>query len=298
MRTDFAPFHSRVVSEVETALEKLLPPAEAAPARLHEAMRYSVFAGGKRIRPLLVVLGGEAYGGSREALIYGAAAVELVHTFSLIHDDLPALDDDDLRRGQPTLHRQFDEATAVLAGDALLTLALELLASGPEELDPDRRSKAATMLAQAVGSRGMIGGQMADLEAEARWPEDAEGMIEFIHRGKTGRLITAALRLGGLYAAVDQAADAGLRELGESIGLIFQISDDLLDVEGSSEALGKAARKDAAARKLTYPALFGLEGTRARLAAERDRALSLAEVLPARGPLMRDLVEFIAKRDH
>jgi len=298
VRTDFPAFHGRVVSEVESALAEILPGADEAPTRLHEAMRYSVFAGGKRIRPLLVVLGGEAYGGQRGSLIYGAAAVALIHTFSLIHDDLPALDDDELRRGRPTLHREYDEATAILAGDALLTLAFELLSSGPQELEPSRRATATAWLANAVGGGGMIGGQMADLEAEARWPDDAERAIEFIHRRKTGRLITAALRLGGLYAEAGESADAALRDLGMSIGLIFQIADDILDVEGSSIALGKTARKDAAARKLTYPALFGLAGARARLAEERDRALALAAGLPERAEYVADLIDFVAERDH
>lgn len=291
-------FHAEVRTQVDAALEELLPAAESPPPRLHQAMRYSVFAGGKRIRPLLVVLGGEVFGGRREELVYGGAAVEMIHAFSLIHDDLPALDDDALRRGRPTLHRAFDEATAILAGDALLGRGLELLAAGPATVAAERRAVAASRLAAAVGSEGMIGGQMADLEAELRWPDDAERALEAIHRRKTGRLITAALRLGGLYAGGDAGADELLEALGGSIGLIFQIADDILDVEGSPEALGKTARKDAASQKLTYPALFGTDGARARLEHEQQRALALSGDLPAGGELVGELIRFIAMRDH
>jgi geranylgeranyl pyrophosphate synthase len=298
MSGDFEAFHAEIRAQVEAKLDDVLPQVTAPPTRLHEAMRYSVLAGGKRIRPLLVILGGEAHGGRRELLLYGAAAVELMHTFSLIHDDLPALDDDAMRRGRPTLHRTFDEATAILAGDALLNLGFELLSTGPAGIREDRRAWAVALLAGAVGSEGMIGGQMADLEAEAHWPDEPEQALEMIHRRKTGRLIAAALRLGGLYADGDAETDRRLDELGRAIGLIFQIADDILDVEGSSDALGKTARKDAAARKLTYPALFGIDGARARLGAEQRRALDLAAQLPAGGRRVADLIHFIGERDH
>lgn len=298
MTRDFEAFRAEVREQVDRRLDEVLPAATTPPVRLHEAMRYSVFAGGKRVRPLLVVLGGEAIGGERRQLVHGGAAVELIHTFSLVHDDLPALDDDALRRGRPTLHRAYDEATAILAGDALLSLGFELLATGPAEVSEDRRVRAVALLADAVGSAGMIGGQVADLEAEAHWPEAAEEALELIHRRKTGRLIAAALRLGALYAGADAKTDRRLDELGRSIGLIFQIADDILDVEGTSEALGKTTRKDAEARKLTYPALFGVEGARTRLADEQRRALDMLNDLPDGGGRVADLVHFIAERDY
>jgi geranylgeranyl diphosphate synthase type II len=282
--------------DVEAALEALLPTAGDWPGALHEAMRYSVQAGGKRVRPALAVLAGEALGAPRAALLPPGAALELIHTYSLIHDDLPALDDDDLRRGRPTLHKRFDEATAILAGDALLTLGLTVLAREPRDAAAEARRRAVELVGTAIGTGGMIGGQVEDLAVEAAWPDDPRAALERIHRGKTGALLTAALRLGGVHAGADAAADARLAALGERLGLMFQIADDILDVEGSAEQLGKTAGKDAAARKLTFPALYGLDDSRARLQRLREEALAIAAALPGDVELWAGLVEYLAGR--
>ncbi len=293
----FAGYLSAVKPRVDGELERLLPAADEPPARLHEAMRYSLFAGGKRLRPALCLLAGEAWGAARADLLPVAAALELIHTFSLVHDDLPALDDDDLRRGRPTVHRRYDEATAVLVGDALLSLALTVLATRPAAAPAARRLRAAELAGRAVGSLGMIGGQMADLEAEAEWPGEPLAALESIHRRKTGALITVALRLGGLHAGAGEAADRLLAELGDRIGLMFQIADDVLDVEGSAEVLGKTAGKDARSRKLTYPALVGVADSKALLERLAGEAEALLAELPGGGELFSSLIRFVATRD-
>lgn len=284
----------------DRALDRLLPAATAPPTRLHEAMRYSIFAGGKRIRPALVLLTGEALNVPVEELEVGAAVVEMIHTYSLIHDDLPALDNDDLRRGKPTLHRAFDEATAVLAGDALLTLGLTLLASQPVSVPADRRQRAVALLGAAIGSTGMIGGQVDDLAAENDWPTDnaaAGVLLEAIHRRKTGDLIAACLGIAGIYAGVSETVQARLVGLGHALGLMFQIRDDMIDVEGTAGTLGKTAGKDAAVRKLTYPGLYGLTETRRMLERTADEARSVADALPADGEFLGSLIDYLTTRD-
>ncbi|HEX2466224.1 MAG TPA: farnesyl diphosphate synthase [Thermoanaerobaculia bacterium] len=294
---EFVEFLADLRPEVERALDRLLPAESARPARLHAAMRYSVFAGGKRVRPALVVLGGEIYGAPRETLLPAAAAMEMIHTFSLVHDDLPALDDDDLRRGRPTVHKQFDEALAILAGDALLNHALLCLAREPASAPPAVRARAVAVAGESVGSTGMIGGQVADLEAEQRWPDDPAGALEWIHRRKTGCLLEASLVLGGIYAEVSEPEERRLRRLGAALGLLFQIGDDLLDVLGSTEELGKTAGKDAAARKLTYPGLYGVDESRRRLRGVAAEALELACELPRRQDTLRSLIHYLGERD-
>jgi geranylgeranyl diphosphate synthase, type II len=294
---EFVEFLAVLRPQVELTLDRLLPAESTAPARLHAAMRYSVFAGGKRVRPGLVVLAGEAYGAPREVLLPAAAAMELIHTFSLVHDDLPALDDDDLRRGRPTVHKQFDEALAILAGDALLNHALLCLAREPASTPGELRARAVAAAGEAVGSTGMIGGQVDDLEAERHWPEDPEASLERIHRRKTGCLLVASLVLGGIYAEVDAAEERLLRRLGDALGLLFQIGDDLLDVEQSTETLGKTAGKDAAARKLTYPGLYGIDESRRRLGAVAEEANELAKALPSGQDTMRSLIRYLGERD-
>lgn len=296
--SSYQTFLDAVRPEIEATLDRLVPSAELAPRRIHEAMRYSLFAGGKRVRPALTLLAGEALGAPRAACLAGGAAIEMIHTYSLIHDDLPSLDNDDLRRGRPTSHRQFDEATAILAGDSLLTLGLVTLAAEPADLDGERRSQATALVGRAVGTLGMIGGQVDDLAAEqGEWPADAAAALESIHRRKTGALLVASIRIAGLYAGVDAATDAGLVRLGDLLGLMFQISDDILDVEGSSGALGKTAGKDAAAQKLTYPGLFGLAEAKRRLLLGRDEALAAAGALPGGGGLFPSLIDYLAHRD-
>ena len=293
----FRDFLAALVPAVEAELDRLLPPAGAPPARLHEAMRYAVFAGGKRLRPALVALGARAAGGAAEEVLAAGAAVELIHTYSLVHDDLPALDDDDLRRGRPTVHRRYDEATAILVGDALLTLGLTSLAAEPAGVEAARRRAAVELVGRAIGTAGMIGGQAEDLAAERAWPEEPAAALERIHRGKTAALIAAACELGALLAGADGALRARLRALGERLGLMFQIADDMLDVVGTTVSLGKTAGKDVRAHKLTYPALHGLERSRAELDRLRREASEVASGLPPLDGLPLSLIEYLARRD-
>ena len=301
--TDFPSFLSTLRPQVDEALDRLLPAAATEPAAISEAMRYSVFAGGKRVRPALVVLAGEACGASLPDLLPGCAAIEMIHTFSLVHDDLPALDDDDLRRGRPTLHKVQGEAMAVLAGDALLNQAFAVLAAEPASASPERRLRAVRLMAEAVGVAGMIGGQVLDLEHEGAvvpggrsGRERAARILERIHRLKTGALIEASTRLGGIYAGAGNDRSKLLGGIGAELGLLFQISDDILDEVGSSEQLGKTAGKDRQAAKLTYPHLFGLDGSREKARQAADRCLALVEKLPARRRLFRSLVAFLVHR--
>jgi geranylgeranyl pyrophosphate synthase len=292
----FAAWLADLRPDLERALDRALPGTDLPPRRLHEAMRYSVFAGGKRLRPALVVLAGELGGAPRPSLVEAAVAVELVHTYSLIHDDLPALDDDDLRRGRPTLHKAFDEATAILAGDALLTLGLTRLAEAPAGAPEGLRARAVALVGTAIGTGGMIGGQMEDVAAEAAWPADPAAALDRIHRGKTGALLAACLRLGGLHAGVGPDRDATLGALGERLGLIFQIRDDLLDVEGTAGELGKTPGKDARAAKLTFPALHGVAASRQRLAALAAEAKDLAASCGEGAKLLTSLVVYLEER--
>ncbi len=309
--SDFPAFLSALGPQVDEALDRLLPGADAEPAELHEAMRYSVLAGGKRVRPALVVLAGEAWGVRRADLLVGGAAIEMVHAFSLIHDDLPALDNDDLRRGRPTLHRARGEALAILAGDALLNRAYEVLAREPAALSAERRLQAVQTVADAVGGIGMIGGQVLDLRNEGRLagsaaaeaePGDAESreasarVLEGIHRLKTGALIEASTRLGGVLAGAGAEELEELAGIGAELGLLFQIGDDILDEVGSSEELGKTAGKDRRAGKLTYPSLYGLAGSRVKAQEAADRCLGLVDGLPAGRELFRALVAFLIHR--
>ncbi len=257
---------------VEPALLQALSGADNAAPRLQEAMRYSVLGGGKRLRPLLVYITGDALGAQPSDLDAPAAAVELIHAYSLIHDDLPAMDDDDLRRGQPTCHRAFGEGTAILAGDALQALAFAVLASQTNALADATRVRMLTVLADAIGLAGMAGGQAIDLEAAGGASDPAR--IELMHRRKTGALIRASVELGALAAGTrDDAALAALRLYGDEIGLAFQIQDDILDVTGDTELLGKRAGADAARGKPNYPSVFGLSRTRELALEHRDRAL-------------------------
>lgn len=279
--------------DVDTALDRYLPPSETPPERLHEAMRYSVFSGGKRLRPILVLLACEVAGGEPDPAASPACATELVHTYSLIHDDLPAMDDDDLRRGRPTCHRAFDEATAILAGDALLTLAFELAASDTS-LPPESRSRIVTVLAKANGSGGMVGGQAADMEFEGRTP--SEESVTFIHKRKTAMPIEGAVRIGGIVAGASENVMAALSVYGRAVGLAFQIADDLLDLTGTVEQMGKAVGKDAAAGKLTYPAAVGIDAAMERARALAEQAIEALDPFgePAWG--MRSIARFIVER--
>jgi farnesyl diphosphate synthase len=249
-------------SRVDATLERSLPAVDTSPARLHAAMRHAVLDGGKRMRPLLVYATGTAFGTDETLLDAPAAAVELIHAYSLAHDDLPAMDDDALRRGKPTVHVAFDEATAILAGDALQSLAFELLAAA--SVSPDIRVAALRELAVAAGVRGMCGGQALDLDATGQTLPDAAA-LQRLHALKTGALLRAAVRMGACFAGVDADAASRLDDFANALGLAFQIRDDLLDVESDSATLGKTAGKDQAQAKATFPALLGIDGSRRRL---------------------------------
>ena len=289
---DFEEYLAERRRRVDAALDRLIPAEATPPAAIHAAMRYSLFAGGKRIRPLLTIAAAEALGAGTGAEAPGCA-LECVHTYSLIHDDLPALDNDDFRRGKPTCHKVYGEAMAVLAGDALLTAAFRILA----ELDLAAAGRAAMIaeLATAAGTvEGMIGGQVADLAAEGK-PVTAE-QLRFIHRAKTGALIRAAARIGALYANAPPDARRALDDYGRHIGLAFQIVDDVLDVVSTSERLGKTAGKDAAQGKATFPALYGVEASR-RLAREHlAAALAAVESFGPPARALRRIAERIVRR--
>ncbi|MEO8063815.1 MAG: farnesyl diphosphate synthase [Pseudomonadota bacterium] len=280
---------------IEGVLARALEIDGGATPRLLEAMRYSTLAGGKRVRPVLVYATGEALGASLEMLDSAAAAVELIHVYSLVHDDLPAMDDDDLRRGRPTCHRAFDEATAILTGDALQARAFEVLTQGPAQIDAAARLEMLRVLADAIGTRGMAGGQAIDLEA-VKQPMD-EAALERMHRQKTGALIQASVLLGAICAGVQNAADrAALAEFGAEIGLAFQIQDDILDVEGTTATLGKRAGADAGLVKPTYPSVLGLEKARTRAQLRRDSAIAALEPLGERFVHLREFAHFLVAR--
>jgi geranylgeranyl diphosphate synthase, type II len=279
---------------IDAALDRAAPPETEDPAVIHKAMRYSLFAGGKRIRPLLAVAAAEAVSDAPAGVENAACALELVHTYSLIHDDLPALDNDDLRRGRPTCHKVFGEAMAILAGDALLTLAFEVL-SKLEGVSAGRRVDLVGELATASGTvGGMIGGQVNDLEGEGKHPTAA--LLESIHRAKTGALLRASVRFGAIYAGADAAQLAALTEFGTRVGLAFQIVDDILDVEQPSEALGKTAGKDAAQHKITFPAVYGIERSRRMAEQERIAAHLALEPFGGSAERLRELADLIVRR--
>ena len=257
-KDNFERLLSRMNPLVEQALKRYAWPQSDAPKRLTDAMTYSLQAGGKRLRPMLVLAACEAVGGELEPALPVAAAFEMIHTYSLIHDDLPAMDDDDLRRGRPTCHKAFDEATAILAGDAMATYAFQAILTHVS--DPAKAVSAGRELAVAAGLEGMVGGQMADLEGEGRTPSADE--LRYIHEHKTGALITAAVVCGGIMGGADDATLQHLRQYGQAIGLAFQVIDDILDETATAEQLGKSPGKDSASDKMTYPRLYGLEGAR------------------------------------
>jgi geranylgeranyl diphosphate synthase type II len=278
----------------DAALERLLPPATQHPVSIHRAMRHSVFAGGKRLRPILSMEAGQMVSGCLPAGIEElGAALEMLHTYSLIHDDLPALDNDDLRRGRPTCHKVFGEAIAILAGDALQTQAYETLAR--LRCPPEARVRIIEEIARGTGTvDGMIGGQVVDLEAEHTTPDLQ--MLEYIHRSKTAALITASVVSGGLYAGASDDAVEKLRSFGKSIGLAFQIVDDVLDVTQTSEQLGKTAGKDTAAEKATYPALFGIDESLKKADTLVKKALGSLESFGLRAETLKALARFLVER--
>jgi geranylgeranyl diphosphate synthase, type II len=278
---------------VDASLNRLMPLETAPPPSIHQAMRYSVFAGGKRIRPILCVETARMFDANVAPAHYPACAIEFIHTYSLIHDDLPALDDDDLRRGKPTCHKKFDEATAILAGDALLTLAFETIAAAP--VDAHHRVAMVAEISSAAGTvDGMVGGQVADLEAEGKRVDPQ--MLEYIHHAKTAALIRASITSGAICAGASTEDVARLRSFGQALGLLFQVTDDILDVEETSAALGKTAGKDAAQQKATYPAVHGLE--RSHQIAQELAAKAIQELrhYGERASRLREIAEYLVQR--
>jgi geranylgeranyl pyrophosphate synthase len=283
---------SRALVEVE--LNSLLPPSSAAPEKVHHAIRWSVFAGGKRFRPALLLAIGQAFGAEIKQLLRTACAFEMIHTYSLIHDDLPAMDDDDLRRGRPTCHVRFDEATAILAGDALQTLAFQAIADD-DRLDATTRIALISELARASATPdGMVAGQALDMEAEARQVNGAQ--LEEIHRLKTGALIVGAARCGAIIGPADKKELAVVTAYGSQLGLLFQITDDLLDVTASAEELGKTPGKDVQSRKATYPALYGIDDAREKAVNAHRAACEALEQLDRPTEVLRRIVDFILHR--
>ena len=290
VKTRLASLHK----QVDRALDRWLPAEKTRPATLHRAMRYAVFAGGKRLRPILCLAAAEACGGKISNALPAACAVECVHTYSLIHDDLPCMDDDDLRRGRPTTHKVFGEAVAVLAGDALATIAFEILAK-TKETPRHAMREFFLELSRAAGSAFLVGGQVADMEAEKRQATPAE--LLFIHRGKTAAMIVASLRLGAMSANATPTQVKALGVFGENLGLAFQIIDDILDITQTSEQLGKSAGKDTAAGKATYPAVFGLEKSRREAARLTKISLDALKPLGSRADFLRAIADQLLGRE-
>ncbi|MBD9479762.1 polyprenyl synthetase family protein [Pseudoxanthomonas sp. PXM02] len=279
---------------LEDHLDRALPPADAAPQRLHAAMRHAVLGGGKRMRALLVYASGTLLGATEAALHAPAIAVELIHAYSLVHDDLPAMDDDDLRRGKPTVHIAFDEATAILAGDALQTRAFEQLAAA--DAAPTLRVDWLATLAQASGAAGMCGGQALDIDATGTLQSLDD--LQRMHALKTGALIRAAVRMGALAGGADDGTLARLDDFASALGLAFQVRDDILDIEASSAQLGKTAGKDVAQAKSTYPALLGMEGAKAKLAELDARMREALAPYDDRADALRALGDLAIHRTH
>jgi geranylgeranyl pyrophosphate synthase len=290
--TERVPLYQR---RIESVLARTLNIEGGATPRLLEAMRYSTLGGGKRVRPVLVYATGEALGAPLEILDCPAAAVELIHVYSLVHDDLPAMDDDDLRRGRPTCHRAFDEATAILTGDALQARAFEVLAHSSSLISPAAKLETLRVLADAIGIRGMAGGQAIDLEAVSQVLDEAS--LERMHRLKTGALIQASVLIGAMTAGgISSAEHAALATFGAEIGLAFQIQDDILDVQGTTQTLGKRAGADAERVKPTYVSVLGMERARGEAAARRDRAIAALAPLGARFAPLSEFAHFLVAR--
>lgn len=296
MKAELSNFFNEVRPAVDATLDRLLPSADASPSPIHEAMRYSVFAGGKRLRPALCVAAYSVFQPEWTKVLPAASAIEMVHTYSLIHDDLPSMDDDDFRRGRPSCHKKFGEATAILAGDGLLTLAFETLAS-QRNFAADRMLRVLWLLAGAAGtSRGMIAGQVMDLAAEGAPVGPAQ--LESIHRFKTGALINASLHIGAYLGGASAGELEIVSDFGGKVGLAFQIVDDILDETESNEALGKTAGKDREKKKVTYPALHGLGPSRAMVRQLTDDARAIARRLGGAAGVLADMAGYLETRSN
>ncbi len=280
---------------IDSELDRLLPLESVSPAKIHAAIRWSVFAGGKRFRPALLLATGETFGVARDSLLASACALEMIHTYSLVHDDLPSMDNDDLRRGRPTCHIRFGEATAILAGDALLTLAFKTV-SEDVQLSASKRALLVSEIARAAGTpEGMVAGQAYDLEAESK--EVAAAELEKIHHLKTGALIVAAARCGAIVAQASADALEAVTDYAAQLGLLFQITDDLLDVTATAETIGKTPGKDARSRKATYPALYGIEASRKHLETVHASACAALARIDRPTDLLRAIADFIRQRE-
>jgi geranylgeranyl diphosphate synthase type II len=295
MSADLKSYLTQRVAFVDAALDRFVPPAETRPSTLHKAMRHSLFAGGKRLRPILCLAAGEACGGSPERALYSACAVECLHTYSLIHDDLPCMDDDDMRRGVPTCHKVYGEAMALLAGDSLQALAFQLVAMTPIT---HRHSPGDLVLelARTAGSLHLVGGQVADLEGEGQklGLED----LRYIHESKTAALLTSSVKLGGMSADAMPEQIQALHDFGMALGLAFQIIDDILDVTQTSEKLGKSAGKDLASEKSTYPALLGLEASREEAHRLTEKAREALVPFGPHGGRLQQLADYLLEREY
>jgi geranylgeranyl diphosphate synthase type II len=297
-RLNLKVYLQQQATHVDKALDKYLPNEDRLPQQLHKAMRYSIFAGGKRIRPVLMLAACDAVGGQSEKALRAACAMEMIHTYSLIHDDLPAMDDDDMRRGRPTSHKVFGEATAILAGDALLTEAFTLLTEPLTDFEvaPAIQLRITNIIAKAAGSAGMVGGQIVDMESEGAERGIDLPTLEYIHTHKTGALIKAAIESGALFGEADRQKFKALSRYGELAGLAFQIADDILDVEGDQSALGKEVGSDEARGKATYVSLLGLAEAKNRADELRDMALQTLDGFDAKAEPLRQIVNFIVAR--
>lgn len=295
MNDDLKDYLKTLVSDVDLALDDFLPMPGETPGAIHEAMRYTIFAGGKRLRPVLCIAAAEACGGTQASALRAACAVELMHTYSLVHDDLPCMDDDDLRRGRPTCHKVYGEGMAVLCGDALLTESFALLAKS----EPSARYRVGDMiseLASAGGSRKLIGGQVLDLEGEGQQLNKEQLLA--IHEAKTAALLVTSLRLGAMTANASAEQLAALRDFGYSLGLAFQVIDDILDVTQTTKSLGKTAGKDVAANKSTYPSVWGLEESRIEAERLTRVALDALGIFGERGARLREIAQWMLSREH
>lgn len=292
---DLASYVPKRQKAIDRALDRYLPKENVKPSTIHRAMRYSMFAGGKRLRPILCLAAAEACGGTIASALPFACAIECIHTYSLVHDDLPSMDNDDFRRGRPTCHKVFGEGIAVLAGDALLTVAFEIVSRSR----PTRRYDMTTFIretAVAAGSQKLIAGQVADLEAEGKKVDRAG--LRYIHENKTAAILTTAVRLGAMSANAIPKELGAITRFGRALGLAFQVVDDILDVTQTSEKLGKSAGKDVAAQKATYPSVIGLEKSRTEARALTRKADKALEVFGARGEALRALASYLLERDY
>jgi len=294
---DLKAYLKEQCARVDVALDRVLPKETELPHSLHTSMRYSVFAGGKRVRPILMLAACQAVGGDTERAIPAACAMEMIHTYSLIHDDLPAMDDDDFRRGNPTNHKVFGEAIAILAGDALLTEAFKLLSSPCFAADCDPASRIAVIheIASCSGSHGMVGGQVVDMESEGK-PDIDLPTVQYIHTHKTGALIKASVVAGALLGGADPQKLTAITRYGEAAGLAFQIADDILDIEGTTEEIGKDAGSDQARGKATYPAVMGLAAAKEEARVMMEEAFKALEIFGAEADPLREIATYIVKR--